>query len=400
MHKERLLHLLERYFQKTISVEEQDELNEMMTDLEVTLPLEDWMKEKWHAYRAGETIPLEDADRYFSNIMVTGDADASAVKEIKPRNRISLLNYYWARIAAVLLIVIAGYILYLVSGKEKEPEHSENLVVDLPRQDVEPGGNFATLTLADGSKVVLDSMSDGLIASQGNARVIKLEDGALKYESGKTVGKIVYNTMSTPVGGTYQLMLPDGTGVWLNASSSITYPTAFAGNERKVSITGEVYFEVTKNTAMPFKVNAGEQVIEVLGTHFNVNAYGDEHTVNTTLAEGKVKVINNNNAVMLKPGQQVQKDKAGNLKLVYNPDLDEILAWKDGVFRFNGTSIETIMRQVGRWYDVNVIYKDKISEQFVAEIPRNVNVSKLLELLELTKQVRFTINNKVITVTR
>lgn len=400
MHKERLLHLLERYFQKTISVEEQDELNEMMTDLEVTLPLEEWMREKWHAYRPGETMPPEDADRYFSNIMVTGDADASAVKEIKPRNRISLLNYYWARIAAVFLIVIAGYILYLVSGKEKEPEHSENLVVDLPRQDVEPGGKFATLTLADGSKVVLDSMSDGLIASQGNARVIKLEDGALKYESGKTPGKIVYNTMSTPVGGTYQLMLPDGTGVWLNASSSITYPTAFAGNERKVSITGEVYFEVTKNTVMPFKVNAGEQVIEVLGTHFNVNAYGDEHTVNTTLAEGKVKVINNNNAVMLKPGQQVQKDKAGNLKLVYNPDLDEILAWKDGVFRFNGTSIETIMRQVGRWYDVNVIYKDKISEQFVAEIPRNVNVSKLLELLELTKQVRFTINNKVITVTR
>lgn len=401
MHTERLLYLLDQYFKKTITVEEQGELNEMMTESEVKIPLENWMEEKWHSYRPTETLPSEDSDRYFNNIIAAGEPDTETVKKLIPRKRIVLFSSYWTRVAAVLLIAIAGYVVYLISGKEKEPEQSESLVVDLPLQDVAPGGNFATLTLADGSKVVLDSISTGLVASQGNTRVVKLENGEIKYEAGKTPpGKIIYNTMTTPVGGAYHLVLPDGTGVWLNAASSVTYPTAFTGNERKVSITGEVYFEVTKNIAMPFKVNAGEQIIEVLGTHFNVNAYGDEHTVNTTLAEGKIKVINNNKTVLLQPGQQVQKDRAGNLKLVHNPDLDETLAWKDGVFRFNGTGIETIMRQVARWYGVEVIYKDKIAEQFVAEIPRSVNVSKLLELLELTKQVQFTINNKVITVTR
>lgn len=151
---------------------------------------------------------------------------------------------------------------------------------------------------------------------------------------------------------------------------------------------------------MPFKVKTGEQTIEVLGTHFNVNAYDNENTVKTTLAEGKVKVTDKDKTMLLQPGQQAQNNRNGNLSLISHPDMEETLAWKDGLFRFNGTDIETIMRQVARWYNVEVIYKDKISEQFVAEIPRSVKVSKLLELLELTKQVHFIINNRTITVTR
>lgn len=151
---------------------------------------------------------------------------------------------------------------------------------------------------------------------------------------------------------------------------------------------------------MPFKVKAGNQLVEVLGTHFNINAYDNEQTINTTLAEGKVKVTEKGSSIMLQPDQQVQNNKEGKLTLVEHPDMEETLAWKDGLFHFNGTDIETIMRQVSRWYGVEVIYKDRINELFVADIPRNVNVSKLLELLELTKQVRFIIKDRTITVTR
>lgn len=399
MTNERFIYLLEKHFRKTISPDEQGELSQMMAEAKATGSLEEWMNEKWLSYRPDEQLPEEDADRYFKNIVAATTADDDSV-QLSPRNRVSILNNNWARAAAVVLIAIAGYAIYSVLGKEKNNIQETPVASTMQRQDVTPGGNFATLTLADGSKVILDSMSNGLVASQGSAKVVKLENGEIKYEAGKTTGEILYNTMTTPVGGEYHLVLPDGTGVWLNAASSITYPTAFTGKERNVSITGEVYFEVAKNANMPFKVKAEEQTIEVLGTHFNVNAYGNEHTVNTTLAEGKVLVTEKNKTITLQPGQQVQNDKAGNLRLVHNPDIDETLAWKDGLFRFNGTDIETIMRQVARWYGVEVIYKDKITEQFVAEIPRSVNVSKLLELLELTKQVHFTINSKVITVTR
>ncbi|MBX2924243.1 MAG: FecR domain-containing protein [Chitinophagaceae bacterium] len=399
MHKERFLYLLDQYFHKTITSEEQEELNEMITEPEVNIPLEDWMNEKWLSYFPEEKLPAQDADRYFSKIVAAIEEKAES-PAAPLRNRITFFNSYWTRVAAVLVIAVAGFVMYLVNGKGKENSGSVEAASVLPLQDVTPGGNFATLTLADGSQVILDSMSNGLVASQGNARVVKLDNGEIRYETEKAPGRVFHNTMTTPVGGEYRLVLPDGTGVWLNAASSITYPTAFAGRERKVSVTGEVYFEVAKNAAMPFKVQVGEQMIEVLGTHFNVNAYGNEHTINTTLAEGRVKITERDKTILLQPGQQVRNDKNGKLKLVRDPDMDEILAWKDGVFRFNGTDIETIMRQVARWYGVEVVYKDKIAEQFVAEIPRGVNVSKLLELLELTKQVHFTVNNKVITVTR
>ncbi|MGN6491879.1 MAG: FecR family protein [Agriterribacter sp.] len=398
MANERFLYLLEKHFQKTISPDEQEELSQLMLQMKGSAALEEWMQEKWLSYQPAEQLPGEEADRYFKNI-VAATADDDTVP-LKPRNRVSILNHSWARIAAVIILVITGYAVYLISGSEKENIPDKHTASVSPREDVAPGGNFATLTLADGSKVVLDSISNGVVASQGTAKIVKSDNGEIKYETGKATGEILYNTMTTPIGGIYHLVLPDGTGVWLNAASSITYPTAFAGKERNVSVTGEVYFEVVKNAAMPFKVKTEEQMIEVLGTHFNVNAYGNEHTVKTTLAEGKVVVTEKNKTIVLQPGQQVQNDKAGNLRLVHNPDIDETLAWKDGLFRFNGTDIETIMRQVARWYGVEIVYKDKISEQFVAEIPRSVNVSKLLELLELTRQVHFTINNKVITVTR
>lgn len=400
MDNKRLSYLLEQFFQKTLIHSEQVELNELLSRLDIDTPLEDWMREKWLQYQTNDSLSTEEADRYFQNISAATESDDEQGKKRGILSHFPFLHGNWAKVAAMLVVAVGGYLLYLAIEKDGSPTSSVQETLAAVREDVEPGGSFATLTLGDGSKVVLDSMSNGLIANQGNARIVKLGNGEIKYENGKPTDNVVYNTMSTPIGGEYHLVLPDGTGIWLNAASSITYPTAFTGTERNVSITGEVYFEVAKNAAKPFKVKVGDQLIEVLGTHFNVNAYGDEQTLNTTLVEGKVKVTGADKTMFLQPGQQVQNDKSGNLKLVKDPDLEETLAWKDGLFRFNGTNIETIMRNVSRWYGVEVVYKDKIQEQFVADIPRNVNVSKLLELLELTKQVRFTVNNKVITVTK
>jgi ferric-dicitrate binding protein FerR (iron transport regulator) len=396
MDKERFLYLLEKHFQKTISFAERQELSQMMSGLQHDAALEEWMHEKWRSFSTEEKLPDEEAEQYFGSIMAT----AGAMDEDRARSYHSaIFTRRWLSIAAVLLIALTGTLTYIFIRKDTgKPQ--EAIAALIPKQDVLPGGNFATLTLGDGSRVVLDSSVDGVVARQGNTKVLKLGNGEIKYEHGKNAGRIFYNTMATPAGGQYHLVLPDGTGVWLNAASSITYPTAFSGRERNVSVTGEVYFEVTKNAAMPFKVKTGEQTIEVLGTHFNVNAYGNENTVKTTLAEGKVKITDKDKTLLLQPGQQAQNNRNGNLSLVSHPDMEETLAWKDGLFRFNGTDIETIMRQVARWYNVEVIYKDKISEQFVAEIPRSVKVSKLLELLELTKQVHFIINNRTITVTR
>lgn len=365
-----------------------------MSELQHDAALEEWMQEKWRSFSTEEKLPDKEAAQYFGAIMAT-------VNENKARSYHSsaILSRRWLSVAAVLLIALTGTLTYIFIRKDTG-KPKEAVAALIPKQDIAPGGNFATLTLGDGSRVVLDSSVDGVVARQGNTKVLKLRNGEIKYEHSKNAGRIFYNTMTTPAGGQYHLVLPDGTGVWLNAASSITYPTAFSGRERNVSVTGEVYFEVTKNAAMPFKVKTGEQTVEVLGTHFNVNAYSNESTVRTTLAEGKVRVTGNGSTIVLQPGQQAQNNRNGSLLLIHHPDMEETLAWKDGLFRFNGTDIETIMRQVARWYNVEVIYKDKISEQFVAEIPRSVKVSKLLELLELTKQVHFIINNRTITVTK
>lgn len=389
MQTQRLNYLLEQFFNRSITEPETAELNELLSQLDKDTPVEDWMKKKWADYSVEKKMPEEAVETYFQRI------NEETAQQI---SYIALFRRHWSKIAAILLVVAGGFLIYL-STQQSTTSTPTQIASTTIREDVAPGGNYATLTLGDGSKVVLDSLSNGLIANQGNAKVIKLSNGELAYENANNSDKILYNTMTTPVGGQYQLTLPDGTAIWLNATSSITYPTAFTGKERIVSITGEVYFEVAKNPKQPFKVKTGDQVIEVLGTHFNVNAYGDEQTLKTTLVEGKVKVTTGASSLLLQPGQQAGNNQ-GKLNLNPNPDIKETLAWKNGLFQFNGTNIETIMRIVSRWYGVEVVYKDKIEEQFVAEIPRNVNVSKLLELLELTKQVKFSVNNKVITVTK
>lgn len=266
------------------------------------------------------------------------------------------------------------------------------------KNDIQPGGNKAVLTLADGSTIVLNDAKNGVLTHQGNTKVIK-QNGKLDYNaSGSEANKIMYNTISTPRGGQYRVELPDGSEVWLNAASSLRFPTAFAGKERRVEITGEVYFEVAKNKAMPFIVSVNGAEIQVLGTHFDVMAYNDEPAFKTTLLEGSVKFVKDGNYTMLKPGQQSQLTKSGQLKVVSNVNLTTEVAWKNGFFDFEGLDFEIIARQLSRWYNVEVIYNRKIDDLFYAKIPRNTKLSDVLKALELTGKVHFEIEGTKIIV--
>jgi transmembrane sensor len=304
---------------------------------------------------------------------------------------------WWAAAAVVLALASVGT-YYLLNQKPVLPAPVATLV-----HDVKPGREGATLTLADGRKVLLDSMVNGVVVMEANAEV-KLHNGQLVYtktNDGSTAANTVaYNTMTTSRGRQFQLLLPDGTKVWLNAASSLTYPTAFTGRERKVEITGEAYFEVAKNAHLPFKVVINDHTeVEVLGTHFNVNAYGDESSINTTLLEGSVKVRANKQVQMLTPGQQAQVSNTSTaVKLVTNANVDEAMAWKNGTFSFNDASLPAVMRQLSRWYNIEVEYEGGVPQgTFSGEIGRTLSLDQVLKGLTRTR-IRYTIekDNKLL----
>ncbi|MDO6430247.1 FecR domain-containing protein [Flavitalea sp. BT771] len=316
-----------------------------------------------------------------------------------PAHRVHFLRRYgWAAAAAFFVLLGTGaWWVFHNAAKEHIAQTQQQRF----RNDVAPGKNAAVLTLAGGQKIVLDSTAKGAITRQGNT-TIHNTSGQLVYNAlhGKPA-ELLYNTLTTGRGNLYQLILPDGSKVWLNAASSITYPTSFTGAERKVAMTGEAYFEIAKDERRPFIVEKKEMRIQVLGTHFNVNTYDDEDAWRTTLLEGSVKVIKGNNSSVLRPGQQaiLSRDNAP-IKVLDHPDIDDVMAWKNGVFRFNDATIESIMREMARWYDVEVVYDARISQHFIADVPRDVPASELLKLLELTDQVHFKIEGKKITVIR
>ena len=294
------------------------------------------------------------------------------------------------------LLVLSGFLLLqrINSNEIVKTDKNELRFKD----DVSPGGDKAILTLADGSTILLNDAQNGTLGQQGNSKIIKL-GGKLTYDpTNKNSEEVVYNTISTPNGGQYQLELPDGSHVWLNSTSSIHFPTSFVGNERRVEVTGEAYFEVAKNRDMPFIVSVNGAEVQVLGTHFNVNAYGDEENVKTTLLEGSVKFVHGVNTNILKPGQQSQLSTDGEVNVVSNVDVEKVVAWKNGLFDFEYAGIETVMRQLARWYDVEIEYKGKTDDLFIAEMRRNIKLSDALKALELTGKVRFDIQGKKIIV--
>lgn len=320
------------------------------------------------------------------------DADAKAFKErVYERIMASIykkknadISYKRKRIVwsvAASVLVLLGLGIYLSKQKVTAPRPA------IAISDIAPGGNRATLTLSNGQVIYLDSISGKTkLADQGNVQVLNLPEGILAYQpaGSNAAGEMVYNTLSTPLGGQYQLLLPDGTKVWLNSESSIHYPVNFAGTDRIVSITGEAYFEVAHDAKKPFMVKVGNTIVHDIGTHFNINAYSDEPDLKVSLIEGAVNVEQTtlHTTKLMRPGEQVSINKQGIMKVSEAANLESATAWKDGLFDFDGENLETVMRQLARWYNVGIEYPDGIPDiQFTGSVHRTVNASQVLDML-------------------
>lgn len=321
----------------------------------------------------------------------------------EPAKVISLYKVWLPRVAAVLLLAafIGSYQYYTNNIKPVSDQHLTKVKNSSLNTDVQPGGNKAQLILGDGTVITLDEAANGRVAKQGDTKINK-ENGELIYDATNTntdnTKEIAFNTITTPKGGQYRIVLPDGSKVWLNAASSLRFPTAFIGSERNVTLTGEGYFEIEKNASKPFHVMVNKMEVEVLGTHFNVMAYDNEELVNTTLLEGSVKLKYGTSAKMLKPGQQGKLNKQSGAIGVMEADLERAIAWKNGYFQFENESIKSIMHQLERWYDLEVSYEVKGEMRyFTGEISRESSLSQVLKVLEKS-DVRFRVEGKKIVV--
>ncbi|CAL1517930.1 FecR domain-containing protein [Chitinophaga sp. MM2321] len=391
-------HLLENFLQGELTPEELKVFLAGTEDQDNLEVLRRVLAEKLHQKAYSGLSGSADIDRMFRQMQEKAKMQEQNEAEIIPiRSTRKYLQFTKVAAAVMLLIGITAYFWsrYTPSSPLAQKDKKSEL-----KKDVMPGGNRAVLTLSNGAKIVLDSASNGMLAQQGNSSVVKLSNGQLSYQqNGGASREILYNTMSTPRGGQYKLILPDGTQVWLNASSSVTYPTAFAGKERKVDVVGEAYFEVVQNAEMPFKVTANGVAVNVLGTHFNVNAYGDEATTKITLLEGAVRITKGTATTLLKPGQQAQVSRSNEIKFNDGVEVEEAVAWKNGLFWFNGVDLPGIMRQLSRWYDIDVAYEGEIPHRhFSGHVFRHLNLSEVLKILELS-HVHFRIEGKKLIVT-
>lgn len=362
--------------------------------------LNDWLNQDKANQELFEKIVathnLQESIHKFSEYDITKGRN-KVEEKIKSRNRKKNIYRITRYAAAILLPIISTTLIYFfVFRYTPEPSTTNHLL---------PGGPKATLTLADGRIITLDNAQNGEVAQQGNASVIK-KNTQLIYNASylkSSTGNLApaFNTLTTPHGGEYQLTLPDGSKVMLNAESSIKFPTAFVGKERRVEIKGEAYFEVTKNVKKPFIVQANNKAeVRVLGTHFNINAYDNEVMIKTTLLEGSVQVSSSlNHLVILKPGQQATLDGKGKMEVV-NVDTEEAVAWKNGRFLFINQDLSTIMRNMARWYGINVIYTNTEVQKlkFNVDIRKYENFEKVKEIMELTEKLNIEINGKTVRV--
>ena len=344
---ERLTTLTVKYIKSELTVEEQLELDQW---LNAAPGNRERFEERIRLESVVKGIAILEAAKERKEAVKTDMDWTSAGRGEMGNESVPMTRRRWTRMvaaAAVIVLVVASFLV-----RKGFRQHGKD-PVDKVAADLPPGGNKAILMLANGATIVLDSAKDGIIAQQGHSAVVKTANGELLYQREESPAAGGYNTIATPRGGQYQVVLPDGTRVWLNAGSSIRFPTNFSGNRREVEMTGEVYFEVKHQDHQPFVVHAGNSQIEDIGTHFNVNAYSDEPEMKTTLIEGAVRIKD----VVLRPGEQLGLDSNGREQLVSHADIDEAMAWKNGLFVFNGADIETVMRSIGRWYDVSIVYE-------------------------------------------
>ncbi len=379
MNQERLEYLFTAYFEKRASEVEKQELAALVNDDANKDQMMQLFNTAWERYE-GDGEVITDSQRILEKILE---------KKQVPVRRINWLKRIAVAASIIIALGVGSYFAFFNKSNRATIAKTQD---ERFKNDVGPGKYKAKLTLADGREIVLDSVMAGLLTTQGGTIVIN-KDGQLVYQSGSGTNEVLYNTLSTAKGETYATTLADGSKVWLNSASSIKFPVAFTGNARKVEITGEAYFEVAKNATKPFQVSVNGSIVEVLGTHFNINAYSDEAVVKTTLLEGSVKIKD----VVLKPGEQAQVGTT--VKVVKDANLEEVMAWKNGFFSFESADVQTIMRSLARWYDLDVVYaSSSINEKIHLEANRSTSLKNVLKVLELTSGVRYEIEGKKVTV--
>lgn len=385
MTAEELKLLLDKYKQNDISSDEKDHLFDAINSGEHDALLNADILQSLRNDVPSAGWENEDHDAILNAIFQADQPETLRI--IKNKRRF----YLYAAAAVTVGIILTTSLLY-----KREPEKVPTLA---KTQVLAPGSNKAMLTLADGTQIPLDSAANGALAQQGNTQISN-KNGKLSYQANGG-NEVMYNTVTTPHGGQYQLTLADGSKVWLNAASSIRFPTAFTGKERQVSITGEAYFEIAQQSNHPFsvQVKAAEKdlTVKVLGTSFNIMAYADEKAVKTALVDGAVQVESGKEKNVLKPG--LEASLTDNSFAIAPADLEQTLAWKDGKFRFRSTNIKTIMRQLSRWYDMDVAYNGDVSDiDLTGVISRREDAGKLLKALEATQRVHFEVNGHNVTV--
>lgn len=398
MKKDRLQGLLRQYFNNTISsadcIELLDYLNSTDTD-ELINSIDE------------ELLNLSEGPNFGGNqsqeVLRRIKSDPRFIQELskpasQPTKYIRLYQQSWFRIAAALLIFITAGLLVLrykntIATNSQKTGNGQKLSMIIP------GGKKAVLTMANGKTIVLTGAPDGVLAKVGAVDVLKTRNGEIVYdtknEAATKSNPVEYNTLITPKGGEYQVVLPDGTKVWLNAASSITYPVEFTGNDRQVKLNGEAYFEVAKNKAKPFYVNINNVKVRILGTHFNISAYSDDNIITTTLLEGSVNITKNNSSSLLKPGQQAVIGSGSDKINVSEANIEDAIAWKNGYFIFSDENVTQIMKKVSRWYDVDVEYHGNLNDQrFGGTYYQSKSITELLQHLAAISKVHFTIQGR------
>ena len=389
MNSNRLDQLLQRLYHRSASDAEREELLSYLTDELYEPDIKRFIAETF-SYAEADEMPEEAAAATLDAIFSVPDAD-DAPKSIPLPRRIPWIRR--AAVAAIFLLIAGTGVLYMVIHKRNKQESP----VIATTRDLPPGTHKAMLTLADGTVVSLDS--NGRRSLQQGSSIVEQKDDKLIYQQQQEQAAVSMNTLTTPRGAQFHVQLSDGTKVWLDAASSITYPAAFTGSGRKVRITGQAYFEIAKDATQPFLVDVdGRSTIEVLGTDFNVNSYADDGSVRTTLVQGSVRVRQKDgkeHSVMLRPGEQaVGGDNV--LSVRKGADLDEVLAWKNGLFKFQNSDIQSVMKQLERWYDIEVRYEGTRPKfTFSGEMDRGVMLSTVRQFL-LDYGVRTRLEGKIL----
>jgi len=381
-----LKRLLEKYKRNEISEEEYLQLMQEVSDETRTAAIKADIMETLYGETPDAGWNSDDANTILTGIFSEDVAERRRLRLVRRRRLV-----YGSLAAAIVAGMIATGVYISLPEKQTAP-------VAKVVQQLLPGSDRATLTLADGTVIPLDSAGNGTLAQQGGTQIVN-RNGALSYNGDGQTEKVMYNTVVTPHGGQYQLTLADGSRVWLNAASSVRFPTAFTGEERIIEITGEAYLEVAQQANKPFRVKVQDVQINVLGTSFNVMAYQDEKAIKTTLVDGAVQLTHAGNSSVLKPGLQASLSETDDRFVITPADMDQTLAWKEGKFRFRNTNIRTIMRQLSRWYDIEVTYQGDVSDvDLTGVISRREEAGKLLTALEATQRVKFVINGNNVTV--